>query len=73
MFLAGIGAAAVVPVVGKAANLASFSAPKKGAKHRIPVSGTVLAAQWQLLVKTKLAGQIPPGLARQIYRRLAGK
>jgi hypothetical protein len=65
-------------VVGKAASLASFSpAPAKkkpvNAKHRVPVSGAVLAAQWKVLAQGKLAGQIPPGLARQIYRRLAGK
>jgi hypothetical protein len=72
MFLAGIGAAAAVPVVGKAASLSVVTKPRSG-KRRVPPSGAVLAAQWKVLAETKLAAHVPPGLARQIYRKLAGK
>jgi hypothetical protein len=71
MFLTGIGAAAVIPVVGKAANLTKGAPRKKKAKHRVPFSGKILANQWKLLASTKLAGQVPPGFARQVYRCLA--
>jgi hypothetical protein len=69
MFLTGIGAAAIVPVVGKAA-ISTATNPVTGKKRHAPISGKVLAAQWKVLSETKLAAHVPPGLARQIYRRL---
>jgi len=71
MFLAGISTAAMMPAMGKAATLTKKVTPRKKAKHRVPISGKVLAAEWKVLASTKLAGQIPPGLSRQIYCCLA--
>ncbi len=71
-FLVGLGAAAAIPVVGTLASstpAAPATLPKKQARRQ-PVSGVVLAAQWKQLAETKLATQVPPGLARQIHRRL---
>jgi len=68
-FLTGLGVAAAIPVVAKASSATPASSPTKSG-HSAAVSGKVLAAQWKVLAETTLAGQVPPGLARQIYRRL---
>jgi len=68
-FLTGIGVAAAIPVVAKASSSTPARSPAKSGP-RSAVSGKVLAAQWRVLSETTLAGKVPPGLARQIYRRL---
>ena len=70
LFLTGISVAAAAPIVGKAASLPTTGKPAKTGNRRLRTSGKVLAAQWKVLAESKLAGQVPPGLARQIYRRL---